>query len=276
MAGDKNNTMEENKTVQVEEKKDSEKKSSKEDYFANLNYSDLEVNMETMIKKGVHFGHQKSRRNPKMDEYIFGTRKGINLIDLQTTEEKLKEALEFIKKVRSEGKEILFVGTKKQIKEIVKEAAIFCNMPFVTERWLGGTFTNFKIIRGRGKYLKDLKETIDRGEAKKYTKFEQMKMQEELDKLEVKMGGIKDMKELPGAVFVTDIKENDLAIKEAKKSGVPVIALSDTNVDPTIVDYPIPANDDAISSVRLMLSYICKAIIESKQIVVEEPQTKEL
>ena len=266
--------MEENKTVQAEEKKDSKKESSKEDYFANLDFSNLEVNMETMIKKGVHFGHQKSRRNPKMDEYIFGTRKGINLIDLQKTEEKLKEALEFIKKVKSEGKEILFVGTKKQIKEIVKEAAIFCEMPFVTERWLGGTFTNFKIIRGRAKYLKDLKETIDKGEAKKYTKFEQMKMQEELDKLEIKMGGIKDMKELPGAVFVTDIKENDLAIKEAKKAGVSVIALSDTNVDPTVVEYPIPSNDDAISAVRLMLSYICKAIIESKQIVKEEALEK--
>lgn len=268
--------MEENKTVQTEEKKDSKKESSKEDYFANLNYSDLEINMEAMIKKGVHFGHQKSRRNPKMDEYIFGTRKGINLIDLQRTEEKLKEAVEFIKKTKSEGKAVLFVGTKKQIKEIVKEAAIYCSMPFVTERWLGGTFTNFKIIRGRAKYLKDLKEMIDKGEAKKYTKFEQMKMQEELDKLETKMGGIKDMKDLPGAVFVTDIKENELAIKEAKKAGIPVIALADTNVDPMIVDYPIPANDDAISSVRLMLSYICKAIIESKQIVAEEPQTKEL
>jgi small subunit ribosomal protein S2 len=255
--------MEENKPIQTEEKKDSKKESSKEDYFANLNYSDLEISMEAMIKKGVHFGHQKSRKNPKMEKYIFGTRKGVNLIDLQKTEEKLKEALEFIQKVKSEGKAILFVGTKKQIKEIVKEAAIFCNMPFVTERWLGGTFTNFKIIRGRTKYLKDLKETIDNGEAKKYTKFEQMKMQEELDKLEIKMGGIKNMKDLPGAVFVTDIKENELAIKEAKKAGVSVIALADTNIDPTVVD-------DAISSVRLMLSYICKAIKESNQIVKEE------
>ena len=261
--------MEENKSIRNEEK-GSEKKSSKEDYFANLNYSDLEISMEAMIKKGVHFGHQKSRRNPKMDEYIFGTRKGINLIDLQKTEEKLKEALDFIKKVKSEGKAVLFIGTKKQIKEITKEAAIYCNMPFVVERWLGGTFTNFKIIRARAKYLKDLKDMIDKGEAKKYTKFEQMKMQEELDKLETKMGGIKDMKELPGAVFVTDIKENELAIKEARKANVPIVALADTNVDPTIVDYPIPANDDAISAVRLMLSYVCKAIMETNQIVSEE------
>lgn len=266
--------MEENKTVQTEEKKDSKKESSKEGYFANLNYSDLEISMESMIKKGVHFGHQKSRRNPKMDEYIFTTRKGINLIDLQKTEEKLKEALEFIKKIRSEKKDILFVGTKKQIKDIVKEAAIYSGMPFVTERWLGGTFTNFKIIKTRVKYLKDLKLMIDTGEAKKYTKFEQMKMKEELEKLETKMGGIKDMNDFPGAIFVTDIKENDLAIKEAKKSGIPVIALADTNVDPTVVDYPIPSNDDAISSVRLILSYICKAIIESNQVVKEEAPEK--
>ncbi|MFH0968995.1 MAG: 30S ribosomal protein S2 [Patescibacteria group bacterium] len=255
--------MEENKTIQAKEKKDGNKESSKEDYFANLDFSNLEISMEAMIKKGVHFGHQKSRRNPKMDEYIFGTRKGINLIDLQKTEEKLKEALEFIKKVKSGGKEILFVGTKKQIKEITRSAAKAAGMPFVVERWLGGTFTNFKIIRARAKYLKDLKDMIDSGEVKKYTKFEQMKMQEELDKLEIKLGGIKDMKELPGAIFVTDIKENELAIKEAKKVGISVIALADTNTDPTIVDYPIPANDDAISSVRLMLGYVCKAILES-------------
>jgi small subunit ribosomal protein S2 len=254
--------MEENKPIQSEGK-DSKKESSPEDYFANLNYSELEINMETMIKKGVHFGHQKSRRNPKMDEYIFATRKGINLIDLQKTEEKLKEALEFLKKVKSEGKQILFVGTKKQIKDIVKEAALACNMPFVVERWLGGTFTNYKIIRARAKYLKDLKEMMGKEEFKQYTKFERAKKQEEWEKLEKKMGGIKDMKDLPGAVLVTDIKENELAIREAIKAKIPVVALADTNVDPTIVDYPIPTNDDAISSVRLILSYICKAIMES-------------
>lgn len=267
--------MEKSKSIQAGEKKDSKKESSKEDYFADLNYSDLEISLEAMVKKGVHFGHQKSRKNPKMDEYIFGTRKGINLIDLQKTEEKLNEALEFIKKVKSEGKAILFVGTKKQIKDIVQSAAIFCNMPFVAERWLGGTFTNFKIIRGRAKYLKDLRETIEKGEAKKYTKFEQMKMQEELDKLELKMGGIKDMKELPGAVFVMDIKENELAVKEAKKAGIPIVALVDTNVDPRTVEYPIPANDDAISSVRLILSYVCKAITESKLATKEEDEVAE-
>lgn len=258
--------MEEKKSIQAEEEKDSKKKSSKEDYFAELDYSKLKINMEEMIKKGVHFGHQKSRRNPKMNEYIFGTKRGINLIDLQKTEEKLKEALEFLKLVKSERKEILFVGTKKQIKDITRDAAIACNMPYVDERWLGGTFTNFKVIRARSKYLKDLKETINGPEIKKYTKFEQMKKQEELDKLEKKMGGIKDMKEFPGAVFITDIKENELAIKEAKAVKIPIVAIADTNVDPTVVDYPIPANDDAISSVRLILSYVCKVIKENNTI----------
>jgi small subunit ribosomal protein S2 len=228
--------------------------------------------MEEMIKKGVHFGHQKSRKNPKMNEYIFVTKKGINLIDLQKTEEKLKEALEFIKKTKSEGKTILFVGTKKQIQDITKQAALACNMPYVTERWLGGTFTNFKIIRTRTKYMKDLKEMSETSEFKKYTKFEQMKKLEELEKLEKKMGGIKDLREMPGAMLVTDIKENDLAIKEAKKVGIPVIALADTNVDPTLVEYPIPANDDAISSVRLILSYVCKAIKEENKIIEEKIQ----
>lgn len=257
--------MEEKKTIEAEEKAAVKESSRKEDYFASLDYSSLSVNMETMIKKGVHFGHQKSRRNPKMDEYIFGTRKGINLIDLQKTEEKLRQAMEFIKKLRSEGKEILFVGTKKQIKDLTKEAAEAAKMPFVVERWLGGTFTNFKIIRSRGKYLKELKEMIEQGELKKYTKFEQAKKLEEWEKLEKKMGGIKDMKDLPGALFVTDIKENELAIKEAKRVGIPVVALADTNVDPTLADYPIPANDDAISSVKLMLSYVCKAILEESK-----------
>lgn len=258
--------MEEKKAIQAEEKKDNPKESSqKEDYFASLDYSSLDINMETMVKKGVHFGHQKSRKNPKMDEYIFGVRKGINIIDLRKTEEKLRQAMEFIKKVKSEGKMILFVGTKKQIKNLTREAAETSKMPFVTERWLGGTFTNFKIIRSRGKYLKELKEMMDQGEFKKYTKFEQAKKREEWEKLEKKMGGIKDMTGLPGALFVTDIKENELAIKEAKRMGISVIALADTNVDPTLVEYPIPANDDAISSVKLMLSYICKAILEENK-----------
>jgi small subunit ribosomal protein S2 len=233
-----------------------------EDYFADFDFSKLELSLEAMLKAGVHFGHQKSRRDPRMDQYIFTTKKGINVIDLQKTLEKLEEALAFLKEVKSTGKQILFVGTKKQLKDLIRSAAMRSKMPYVASRWLGGTFTNFKIIKGRARYLKENQSKMEKGEFNLYTKLEQMKKGEELEKLEGKVGGIKDMAELPGAVFVTDVKEDGLAVKEARKAGIPVVALVDTNNDPTQVDYPIPANDDAVSSVRLMLSYICKAVVE--------------
>lgn len=235
----------------------------RENYFASLDLSKIENSLEEMMKAGVHFGHQKARRNPKMDEYIFTTRKGINIIDLQKTQEKIKEALEFIQAVKKSGKNILFVGTKIQAKDLVKELAQATGMPFVSERWLGGTFTNFKVIRGRTRYLVDGEGMLERGEFKKYTKFEQMKKIEELEKMEKRMGGIKNMSDLPGAVFAISIKEDNLAITEAKKMGIPVIAIADTNVDPSGIDFPIPANDDAISSLRLVLSYAYKAIQEA-------------
>ncbi|HCP09015.1 MAG TPA: 30S ribosomal protein S2 [Candidatus Moranbacteria bacterium] len=220
--------------------------------------------MRAMLKNGVHFGHQKSRKNPKMSEYIFGTKNGINILNLEKTVERLEEAKMFIEKIVSEGQDILFVGTKKQAKNIVLSAAAACGMPYVVERWLGGTFTNFKNISGRTKYLRDGQEAMKRGEYAKYTKFEQMKMAEELERLESRMGGIKNMTKLPGAIFVTGVQEDDLAIQEARKKNIPIIALVDTNVDPTIVDYPIPANEDAVSSLRLMVAYVCKAVIDGK------------
>ena len=235
----------------------------KESYFASLDVSKIEQTLEEMMKAGVHFGHQKARRNPKMDEYIFTTRKGINILDLQKTNEKLQEALDFIKGVKKSGKSILFVGTKIQAKDLVRDVATTLQMPFVSERWLGGTFTNFKNIRGRTRYLVDSEGMLARGEFKKYTKFEQMKKIEELEKMEKRMGGIKNMIELPGAVFAASIKEDNLAITEARKMGIPVIAIADTNIDPSHVDFPIPANDDAISSLRLILTYIFKTIKEA-------------
>lgn len=240
-----------------------EKKGAQESYFATLDTAKIEESLEEMMKAGVHFGHQKARRNPKMDEYIFTTRKGINIIDLQKSQEKIKEALEFIKGIKKSGKNILFVGTKIQAKDLVRDVATVSEMPFVTERWLGGTFTNFKVIRGRTRYLVDGQAMLARGEFKKYTKFEQMKKIEELEKMEKRMGGIKNMIDLPGAVFAASIKEDALAITEARKMGIPVIAIADTNVNPMTVDYPIPANDDAISSLRLILSYIYKTIKEA-------------
>lgn len=231
-----------------------------ENYFSTLDYSSLELSMEEMLKAGCHFGHQKARRNPKMNEYIFTTKKGINIIDLEKTEEKIKEVLEFVKELKKDGKKILFIGTRPQFKKMIVSAAEFCEMPYVVERWLGGTFTNFKNIRSRTKYLVDSQLKMDKGEFQKYTKFERMKKQEELDKMEERMGGIKNMTELPGAILVTSIKDDMIAIKEAAKVGIPVIAVADTNTDPTVADYPIPANDEALSSIRLILAYVCKTL----------------
>lgn len=231
-----------------------------ENYFLSLDFSALEVSMEEMLKSGVHFGHQKSRKNPKMDEYIFTTKKSINIIDLQKTAEKVQEALEFIKEIKKQGRKILFVGTRPQLKNLVKSAALACDMPYVVERWLGGTFTNFKNIRSRTRYLVDSQQQMEKGEFQKYTKFERMKKIEELEKMEERMGGIKYMTELPAAIFATSIKDDKIAIVEAQKMGIPVIAISDTNTDPTEAEYPIPSNDDALSAIRLILSYVCKGL----------------
>lgn len=235
------------------------------DYFADFDFKKTEVDIETMFKNGVHFGHHKSRRNPKMDEYIFTTRNGVNILNLEKTANKLKEAMEFITLTVAEGKEILFVGTKKQAKRIVESAAQHCGMPYITERWLGGTFTNFAIISERTRYLRQGLEKMAKGDYAKYTKFEQMKFKEELERLERKMGGIKNMEKLPGAVLVSSTLEDNLAIKEAAVKGIPVIALVDTNSNPEGVAYPIPANEDAVSSLKLMLGYLAKAVLEGKE-----------
>lgn len=249
-----------------------------ENIFAGFNFENLKVDINDMFKSGVYFGHQKSRKNPKMDEYIFGTKNGINIINLQKTASKIAEAQDFVKKTVSEGKEILLVGTKKQAKKIIKSAAEICAMPYVTERWLGGTFTNFGVISKRTRFLNENTEKFDRGEFGKYTKFEQMKMREELKKLEEKMGGIKNMAKLPGAIFITGVSEDKLAIKEAIIKKVPIIGLVDTNVDPGKIDFPIPANEDAVSSLKILTAYIIKAVLEGKrgmQVIVNEKENKE-
>ncbi|MDP1884007.1 MAG: 30S ribosomal protein S2 [Candidatus Moranbacteria bacterium] len=240
-------------------------KNSSEDYFADFDFANLAVDMNAMLKAGVHFGHQKSRRNPRMDEYIFGTRNGVNIIDLQKTVSKLDEAVKFIEKTVSEGQEILFVGTKKQVKKLVESGARRCASPYVIDRWLGGTFTNFSAISGRTRFLRDGEEKMKRGEYDKYTKFEQMKIAEELERLERRMGGIKNMLKLPAAIFVTGVIEDDLAIKEAVKRNIPIVAFVDTNVNPGMIDYPIPANEDAVSSLRLMMAHIVKAVLSGKE-----------
>lgn len=233
-----------------------------ENYFADFNFAETTPSLEEMFKNGVHFGHQKARKHPAMEEYIFTTRKGINIINLEKTAAKLEKALEFLSQLKKDGKKILLVGTKKQSQDLIKSLALRTGMPFVVERWLGGTFTNFSIIKKRAKYLKDSQEKLERGEFGKYTKFERMKKAEELEKLEKRMGGIKEMLELPAAILAIDAKEDSLAISEAQKCGIPVVALVDTNCDPNQIDYPIPANDDAVSSIRTILTYVGKALSE--------------
>lgn len=249
------------KTAEKESKSEVvEPVNSRKNVFEAIDLESLELTMAALLKAGVHFGHQKSRRNPRMSEYIYTTRNNINIIDLAKTVDRLKEALEFIVSMKKSGKQILFVGTKRQAHDLVRDIAKYTGNPFVVERWLGGTFTNFGNIRRRTRYMTRLQEQIAKGELKKYTKFEQMKKIEEAEKLDRRMGGIADMRDLPGAIFVTDVEADSLAIREAIAMNIPVIALVDTNVNPTGVTYPIPANDDAISSLTMILAHVCKAL----------------
>ena len=225
-----------------------------------------ELSMMNMLKAGVHFGHKKAKKHPKMDEYIFSIRNEISIIDLSKTKLKLNEAINFVKDVSANGGTILFVGTKKQAKKITKEAAEKCGMPYVTERWLGGTFTNFEKIIASIKRLENIVSQKENGELeKKYNKKERLEIDREIIRLERKFGGIKNMKKIPDAVFVIDIKENDIAVIESNTKKIPVIALIDTNADPSLVNYPIPANDDAIGSISLMANAIADAITGSKK-----------
>lgn len=224
-----------------------------------------EITTTEMLKAGVHFGHRKSKKNPKMDPYIFTIRNGVQIIDLEQTVQKLTEALEFIKKVVFEGQKVLLVGTKRQAKDPIREAAEKCEMPYVNDRWLGGTFTNFAIIHKQIEKLSELEEKIKSAEIKKYTKKEQHEFKKEIGRLNKMIGGIKIMDELPGAIFVIDISKDNLAIKEAKKKSIPIIALADTNTDPTLADYPIPCNDDAAEVIKLMTRAVAEAIIEAKK-----------
>jgi small subunit ribosomal protein S2 len=240
----------------------------------DFDFEKLEISLEQMFRSGVHFGHHKSRKNPKAEEYIFGVKNGINIIDLQKSAERLKEAMEFVSQVVSNGGEILFVGTKKQAKSLTQAAAEKCGMPFVNERWLGGTFTNFSVISQRTKYLREGLEKQEKGEYSKYTKFEQMKIGEELTRLEKKMGGIRNMTKLPGAIFCASVIEDNLAIKEAQAKGIPVVALVDTNVSQEGIDYPIPSNEDAVSSLKLMFSHMIKAVLDGKEKVKKTEERK--
>lgn len=223
-----------------------------------------EINMMEMLKAGVHFGHKKSKLNPKMKPFVYGLHSGINIIDLAKTQELLERALDFIKEIISKKGTILFVGTACQAKNIVKEAAIKCAMPYVANRWIGGTFTNFNEILKSTNNLKSLELKKKRGDFQKYTKKEGLKFGKVIEKLQKLVGGIKEMNTLPQAIFVVSSTHDKLAIKEAKKVGIPVIALVDTDADPTLVDHVIPANDDAVSSIKMMVDIVAEAINKAK------------
>ena len=223
------------------------------------------VAMKQLLEAGVHFGHQTKRWDPKMAEYIYQARNGIHIIDLQKTSKKIDEAYSFIRDVAEEGKDVLFVGTKKQAQECIKEAAIKSNMFYVDQRWLGGMLTNFKTIRKRIERLNKLEEMEQDGTFDVLPKKEVAALRNEMEKLEKNLGGIKNMTKMPGAMFVVDPKNERIAVLEAKKLNIPIVGLVDTNCNPEDVDYPIPGNDDAIRAVRLITDVMANAIIEGRQ-----------
>ena len=223
------------------------------------------VAMKQLLEAGVHFGHQTRRWDPKMAEYIFQARNGIHIIDLQKTSKKLDEAYAFVKEQAEEGKSVLFVGTKKQAQECMKEAALKCGMFYVDQRWLGGMLTNFDTIQKRIQRLKDLEKMEEDGTFDVLPKKEVILLKKEMEKLEKNLGGIKEMDKLPGVIFLVDPKKERIAILEAKKLNIPVVGIVDTNCNPQDLDYPIPGNDDAIRSVSLIADVMANAIIEGKQ-----------
>ena len=223
------------------------------------------VAMKQLLEAGVHFGHQTRRWDPRMAEYRFQARNGIHIIDLQKTSKKLDEAYEFMKEQAEEGKTVLFIGTKKQAQDCVKEAAEKTGMYYVNQRWLGGTLTNFKTIRKRIERLTQLEQMEQDGTFDVLPKKEVVLLRKEMDKLNKNLGGIKEMTEIPGVMFVVDPKKEHIAIQEARKLNIPVVGLVDTNCDPNDVDYVIPGNDDAIRAVKLITDVMANAIIEGKQ-----------
>ncbi len=219
------------------------------------------IDITELFAAGAHFGHKTSRWHPKMAQYIHSKKDGIHVIDLGKTVEQLELATDFIENIVASGKQVLLVGTKRQAQEPIKKAAEATKMPFVTERWLGGMLTNRSTIGGRVKYLKKLEEDMASGKLEsKYNKLEVQRLQEEIDQMNVLFGGIKHMLQLPAAVFVTDVLHDANAVREARKLHIPVVAIIDTNADPSNIEYPIPANDDAIKSIQKITDYITEAI----------------
>ena len=223
------------------------------------------VTMKSLLEAGVHFGHQTKKWNPKMAKYIYAARNDIHIIDLQISVEQVEKAYAFVRDVAKSGKSILFVGTKKQAQDAIKEEATRCGMYYMNQRWLGGTLTNFSTIRSRIEKLNKINQMELIGQFELLPKKEVAMLKAERDKLEANLGGIKDMTQLPGCMFVVDINNEDIAVKEARKLGIPVVGLVDTNCNPELVDYVIPGNDDAIRAIKLIASIIANAVIEANE-----------
>lgn len=221
--------------------------------------------IKQLLEAGSHFGHNRSRCNPKMKRFIFGERSKIYIIDLEKTVEYLNKAREFLKEVASRGEKILFVGTKKQARDIITDIARRSGMYFVKDRWLGGTLTNFKTIRNSIKRLKEIETMEKDGTFEAIKKKERAILTKEMEKLRKNLQGIVEMKKMPGALFVVDAKKEEIAVKEARKLGIPIVAIVDTNSDPDLVDYPIPANDDALRSIKLIIDLLAENIMEGKR-----------
>lgn len=217
-----------------------------------------------MLKAGVHFGHQKSRWHPKMAPYLFGVRNGVHVIDLDKTVEALNTALDYTRSMAAKGKTILFVGTKRQARSIIKEAAESCGAPFLTERWVGGLLTNFEEFKRRMKKYKHLKEMFETGEIEKYNKKEQSDFKKQIIKMDKYLAGLVTMESIPDALYIADLRVEKTAVAEAARVGVPMIAVCDSNVDPTKVDFPIPANDDAVHSIELIAGLMAEAVKAGK------------
>ena len=223
------------------------------------------VTMKSLLEAGVHFGHQTKKWNPKMAKYIYAARNDIHIIDLQISVEQVEKAYAFVRDVAKSGKSILFVGTKKQAQDAIKEEATRCGMYYMNQRWLGGTLTNFSTIRSRIEKLNKINQMELIGQFELLPKKEVAMLKAERDKLEANLGGIKDTTQLPGSMFVVDINNEDIAVKEARKLGIPVVGLVDTNCNPELVDYVIPGNDDAIRAIKLIASIIANAVIEANE-----------
>ena len=256
--------------IDTEKKEKTEKKEEelKEENGKKIKESENEIQMvslddkeiKEMFESGLHFGHRHSKKHPKMEPFIYGVRNTVDIIDLLQTKEYLKKALDYLKKKKKENALILFVGTKILARALIKELADEIKMPYVTERWLGGALTNFEIISKRVEYMKETETKKEKGEFKKYKKKERVIINKNLERIEKKMGGLRNLTKLPDVLFVVDVDKEKLAIKEAREKGIPIVGICDTNGDPTLIDYPILANDDAISSLKYILDKVEKSL----------------